>query len=189
MSAGKIILINGTSSSGKSTILHAIQNSVEDVYLECGIDKFIFMMPERYLERPLWDDVLGLASKAGATGHQLIRGMHQTIKALSLAGCNVLADHVLVEPEWARECATLFSSLPAYLVGVNCPIEILEERERNRKNRTLGQAALQIPLIHKYLSYDVEVDSHQQSVEECVKSILSCLAQPPTGLRKMLTML
>ena len=189
MSAGKIIFINGTSSSGKSTILHAIQNSQEDVYLECGIDKFIWMMPERYLDRPLWNDVLGLANKAGAAGHQLVRGMHQAIKALSLAGCNVLADHVLVDPDWARECAVLFSSLPAYLVGVNCPIEILEAREQNRKNRTLGQAGLQLPLIHKFSIYDVEVDSSQQSIEDCVNSILSCVAQPPTGLRKMLKML
>jgi chloramphenicol 3-O-phosphotransferase len=50
MEAGKIILINGASSSGKTRILRAIQNSVGEVYLECGIDKFIWMHPERYLE-------------------------------------------------------------------------------------------------------------------------------------------
>jgi chloramphenicol 3-O-phosphotransferase len=72
MGNGTIILINGTSSSGKTSIVHALQELLAEPYLEAGIDKFIFMLPERYLERPLWDDVLGLADRAGAAGHTLV---------------------------------------------------------------------------------------------------------------------
>lgn len=186
MENGKIILINGSSSSGKTSVVHALQDLLEQPYLEAGIDKFIFMMPERYLDRPLWDDVLGLATKAGQAGHHLVAGMHQAIRALSLAGVNVIADHVLVEPDWARQCAELFADLPAYLVGVTCPLEVLETRERSRKNRTLGQARAQFEVIHKYARYDLEVDTSVLSPEECAQKISVRMFEPPAALRQML---
>lgn len=185
MDYGKVIFINGTSSSGKTSIVRALQNLLEEPYLEAGIDKFIWMLPERYLDRPLWDDVLGLADRAGKAGHSLTSGMHRAIQALSKAGTNVVADHVLVEPEWARDCADLFADLPAYLIGVHCPLDVLEERERSRKNRTLGQAKLQFPVIHKYVAYDLEVDTSLLSPEKCASRIRSRLGEPPQAFRKM----
>ena len=121
MISGKIILINGTSSSGKSSIIRAFQDMHPEPFLEAGIDKFIWMLPERYLERPLWDDVLGLAVEAGPTGHHLVSAMHRAILSLALAGNHVIADHVLVETKWLRECVDLFNDLPAYFVGIRCP--------------------------------------------------------------------
>jgi chloramphenicol 3-O phosphotransferase len=43
---GKLILLNGASSAGKSSILKELQNTLEEPYLNAGIDKFIFMLPE-----------------------------------------------------------------------------------------------------------------------------------------------
>ncbi len=143
-------MLNGASSSGKTTILRALQNMLSEPYLDAGIDKFIWMLPGRYLDRPLWDDVLGLAVQPGETGRILFSGMHQAIAALARAGNNLLADHVLVEPAWVSECGRLFCDLPAYLVGIRCPLEVLEERERTRKDRTLGQARDQYPVVHAH---------------------------------------
>ena len=185
MSAGRVIFINGTSSSGKTSILRALQNVLEEPYLEAGIDKFIWMLPERYLDRPLWDDVLGLADKAGVTGHALVRGMHHAIAAMSETGINVLADHVLVEPSWVEHCARLFSELPAYLIGVLCPLEVLEEREKSRKNRTLGQAKLQYPVIHKYTIYDLEIDTSILTPDQCAQAILARIQDPPKAIRRL----
>jgi chloramphenicol 3-O phosphotransferase len=185
MSAGKVIFINGTSSSGKTSILRALQSGLDEPYLEAGIDKFIWMLPERYLDRPLWEDVLGRADKAGVTGHGLVRGMHLAIVALSQAGLNVLADHVFVEPTWVEQCARLFSELPAYLIGVQCPLEVLEEREKSRKNRTLGQARLQYPVIHKYTIYDLEVDTSTLTAEQCSQAILDRIKTPPEAFERL----
>jgi len=158
---------------------------MDEPYLEAGIDKFIWMLPERYLNRPLWDDVLGLADEAGEMGDCLVHGMHQAISALSLAGINVLADHVLVEQNWVDECAELFAELPAYLIGVQCPLEVLVERERSRKNRTLGQAKLQFPVIHKYSIYDLEVDSSLLTPEECARAIIVRIMDPPVAFKQL----
>jgi chloramphenicol 3-O phosphotransferase len=187
MHHGTIILLNGTSSSGKTSILHALQALLEQPYLEAGIDKFIFMLPERYLERPLWDEVLGLAVTAGQAGHTLVSGMHHAIAALSQTGNNVLADHVLVEPAWVQECAALLADLPAYLIGIRCPLEVLEQRERSRKNRTLGQARAQFEVIHAHGEYDLEVDTSILSAEECARQIIERVQNggPPQALRRL----
>lgn len=175
MKPGKIILLNGTSSSGKSSILAALQNLLDEPYLNAGLDKFIWMLPKRYLDRPLWDEVLGLASEAGAMGHHLAQGMHRSIAALSRCGLNVLADHVLVEPGWVSDCAQVFAGLPAYLIGIRCPLEVLEQREKERRDRTLGQARQQFERAHTHRVYDLEVDTSTDSAEECARRIANHL--------------
>ena len=182
---GTIILLNGTSSSGKTSVLRAVQASFSEPYLDLGIDKFIWAMPERYLGRPLWDDVLGLATQAGETGHRLFGAMHHAIAAAARQGMNVVADHVLVEPRWVAECTALFHDLPAWLVAVRCPLSVLEARERARKNRTLGQARAQFELVHAHAVYDLEVDTSLMSPKECARAIKGCLESgaPPTAFR------
>lgn len=187
MKNGTIILINGTSSSGKTSIFKALQEILAEPFLDAGIDKFIWMLPKRYLERPWWDDVLGLATEAGQVGHRLIAGMHQSIAALSKAGNHVVADHVLVEPEWLRECGELFSELPAYFIGVYCPLEVLEQRERARKDRTWGQARAQFDLVHAHGLYDLEVDTSVYSALDCAWQIKERLEDryPPEAFKRL----
>src|SRR5690348_4286207 len=112
---GTLLVLNGTSSSGKTSISVALQNLAPEPFLQAGIDKYIFMLPSRYLNRPLWDDVLGLATEAGAAGKQLVTGMHHAALALLHTGTHVIMDHVLVEPTWVQECAQLFQNEHAYL--------------------------------------------------------------------------
>jgi chloramphenicol 3-O phosphotransferase len=184
---GTIIIINGTSSSGKTSIVKALQQQSAVPYIDAGLDRFLWMLPSRYLDRPLWDDVLGLATEAGQTGHTLARGMHRAIAALAHSGNNVVADHVLVEPGWVTDCAELFWQLPAYLVGVRCPLTVLEERERTRRDRTLGQAKAQYPLVHAHDIYDLEVDTSVLSPQECAAAILERVSSggPPTAFHQL----
>lgn len=187
MQPGTILIINGTSSSGKTSLVRELQKRLDAPFLDAGLDRFLWMLPHRYLDRPLWDDVLGLADAAGETGHTLISGMHHAILALALSGNNVVADHVLVEPRWVAECAHLFASQPAYLIGLNCALEVLEQRELDRKDRTLGQARKQFGLVHAHGEYDLMVDSGVYSTQECAVQICDFLASgaAPQALRAL----
>lgn len=184
---GTIILLNGTSSSGKSSILSSLQTTFDEPFLDAGIDKFIWMLPKRYLDRPLWDDVLGLAIEAGDSGRKLFSGMHHAIAALSLRGNNVVADHVLVEKAWWVECAQLFHDLPAYLIKVHCPLEVLVEREARRPNRTPGQAEAQYHRVHMFPECDLEIDTDQSSPEACARLICERVTRgdPPRAFRQL----
>lgn len=179
MNSGTIIFLNGTSSSGKTTILIGLQQELQSPFLELGLDKFIWMLPRRYFDKPLWNEVLGKADTAGPLGNQLVFAMHRSILAAAETGINILADHVLIEPEWVRDCAGLFHNFNAYLIGVRCEMAILEEREKVRKDRTLGQARLQYKKVHAHGIYDLEVDSGKHSAEENVQKILDFLATSP----------
>lgn len=181
-----IIFLNGTSSSGKTSLLKTLQNQLQEPYLDMGIDKFIWMLPSRYLNRPLWDDVLGKAHQSGLLGLVLFSGMHHAIAASAQRGNNVLADHVFVEKAWADECAQLFAKMNAYLIGVKCPLEILEQREIDRKDRTLGQARAQYDVIHKYVTYDLEVDTSLLSAEECAEKVIERLKSAPVAFKMLL---
>jgi chloramphenicol 3-O phosphotransferase len=185
---GTIVMLNGTTSSGKSSILSRLQAMLDGPFLDAGIDKFIWMLPERYLnQRELWDTVLGHAAYAGPLGRRLFSGMHHAIAALSRAGNHVLADHVLVEPEWVRECASLFYDLPAYLVGVRCSLHVAEQRERDRADRTLGQARKQFELAHAHAAYDLEIDTSLATPEACAQQICEYLASgaQPSAWRRL----
>ena len=180
-----IIFINGTSSSGKTSLLKALQKKLQEPYLNMGIDKFIWMLPSRYLDRPLWDEVLGKALHAGPVGLSLFSGMHHAIAAAANRGNNVIADHALVEKAWVDECASLFAGMNAYLIGLYCPLEVLEQREKDRKDRTLGQARLQFDVIHKYTKYDLELDTSKLTTEECADNVIERLKTPPAAFRQI----
>lgn len=189
MTPGKIILLNGTSSSGKSSIVKALQDILEEPYLDVGLDRFIWSLPRRYLDRPLWDEVLGLASEAGPVGQRLVSGMHQSIAALAREGNHIIADHVLVERQWLAECARLLSDLPALFVGVRCPLDVLEQREAARRDRTLGQARAQFHLVHAHGVYDLEVDTSAASAEACALQIKQRLeARAPDAFKRLLSL-
>ena len=149
MAYGTIIMLNGTTSAGKTSIISVLHKILDEPYLHAGIDAFFHMLPPRYLWGAQWGEVLDPASHAGPVGRMLAAGMHNSIAALARAGNHVLVDHVFLEPEWVSECAELFADIPAYLIGVRCPLAILELREQQRRDRSPGQARAQFDRVHR----------------------------------------
>ncbi|HNM35551.1 MAG TPA: hypothetical protein PKI33_00740, partial [Anaerolineales bacterium] len=107
------------------------------------------------------------------------------IAAAASRGNNILADHVFVEKAWVGECATLFAGTNAYLIGLYCPLEVLEQREKDRKDRTLGQAKMQYDIIHKFTQYDLELDTSKLTTEECAEQVIERLKNPPVAFKKL----
>ncbi|MBI5667052.1 MAG: AAA family ATPase [Chloroflexi bacterium] len=151
-----IILLNGTSSSGKSTLAKALQNTFDTPYLHVGIDTFIFMLPKAYLNPPLWYTVFeyhwqpdgSLIITTGPLGHQLMAAMHEAIAGLARAGFNIIVDHVMLEAAWLDDCVRLLRDFDVTFVGVRCRLAVVEQREWERKDRTLGQAKAQYSVVH-----------------------------------------
>lgn len=155
MQPGQIIILNGTSSAGKSTLAKALQTCLSEPYLHLGIDTVIFALPKRYLYPPHWHEVFryhwppdrnveGLEIEAGPYGHQLINGLHHAVAALSRAGQHVIVDHVLLELNWVQECAVLFAELPALFVGVYCRWRSLSSASASAK---IARWARRVPSI------------------------------------------
>jgi chloramphenicol 3-O phosphotransferase len=46
---GKIIFLNGTSSSGKADVARALQEQLEQPYFYFSIDQWLHMLPEKFM--------------------------------------------------------------------------------------------------------------------------------------------
>lgn len=177
MPASHIILLNGVSSSGKTSIAKALQKLLEAPYLHVCIDSFEQMMPDRY--------DLGGEFAWQAIFNKLLSGFHHSLAALAQCDNNLIVDHVLVEGAepltWLPECLTLLDPFDVFLVGVHCDLEELERREQERGDRPAGLARWQYTRMHRQVVYDFEVNTSVHTPEECAVLIKAALLQSSKG--------
>jgi chloramphenicol 3-O phosphotransferase len=201
VSLGRVLVLNGTSSSGKSTLASALQTVLPDPWLVIGIDTFVFALPRRFLDQPGWSEVFRYVRPDGASdgpfrietgplGETLIAGMHRCVAALAESGLSVIVDHVVLERTWLDDLDARLAGIDWRLVAVRCPLDVVERRERDRRDRTLGQAAAQFGVVHAHgVHYDLEVDTSQLSPEEAASRIAATLDEPAgRGARPAATM-
>lgn len=181
---GTVLVLNGTSSSGKSSLARALQARWPGLLLDAGLDRHLGMLPREYLG-PLWPEVYRytygtdgrVASIAvGPAGARLHRAMHWSVAALARSGCDVVVDHVLLERRWALDLVAALEGVPTVLVAVRLPAKVLAQREVDRADRTLGQALAQLPAVHAHGPYDVEVDTSVLDPAQAAEVVLSWLA-------------
>jgi chloramphenicol 3-O phosphotransferase len=171
MANGQVIFLNGTSSSGKTTIARALQERLAEPYMHVSIDGFFYLYPERVWNPTRQEDIKVTVQLVPIVAS----GLHRSIAALAEAGNNVIVDHVLEEDEWLKECIERWAEMNILFVGVKCPLQILEQREAGRGDRNIGTARYQYDRVHAHGLYDVEVDTSVLDVNECARTILEAL--------------
>jgi chloramphenicol 3-O phosphotransferase len=184
---GRVIVLNGTSSSGKSTLVRALQARLAGPWLGVGIDTVVFALPKAYLEPPLWAEVFRYVAvepggpapfriETGDLGRRLVEGMHGMVASLADEGLSVIVDHVLLEPDWLPDLAERLAGHEVLFVGVRCPLEVVVRREAERRDRTIGQAAAQLDVVHRAGGYDLEVDTSLLAADAAAERIAARLA-------------
>ncbi|RDW22112.1 chloramphenicol phosphotransferase [Oceanobacillus chungangensis] len=193
---GKIIILNGTPRSGKSSIASVIQKTFEGVWMNFGVDQFMRMTPEQF--QP------GIGLRPGGELPELeptikimYRAMYEAIAQFSRQGLNVAVDvghheGYSVPLRTLPECARILDGLPVLFIGVRCPIEVIMERRIKTWNvgydedfKVPKPVALWQKLVHVPGIYDIEVDTSVLSPEECAKLISQRLEDehPPTAFQ------
>ena len=173
MAGGRIIFLNGTSSSGKSTLARALQTRLPEPHMHVAIDAFFSMYPERIWNATRQEDQDAFLRLVPT----VVAGVQRAAAALAEAGNHVILDHVLEDPAWLRECIERWDGLDVLFVGVRCPLPELERREAARGDRAPGLAAYQFDRVHAHGLYDVEVDTSVLDVDACVATIVAALAR------------
>ncbi|AUG76059.1 chloramphenicol phosphotransferase [Kitasatospora sp. MMS16-BH015] len=171
--AGRIIFLNGTSSSGKSTLAVELLRTLDELYFHLAVDGFNAMGARR--ADLMEGERLDLALR------RMRRGFHRSIAAMAAGGNNVVVDHVLSEPWRLADCLEVLAGYEVLFVGVHCPLPELRRRERDRGDRGLGIAERQYGVVHAHGHYDLEVDTFAEGTEECARAIRAHLAARPAG--------
>jgi chloramphenicol 3-O phosphotransferase len=173
----RIIYLNGTSSAGKSSIARALLERLDVPYLHVQLDVFMQMVPAHGWER-VGGMVMtsvpghGIQVDFGPVCQPLFSGFHRSLTALASAGNRLIVDDVLLERRWLREAVEALVGHEVCFVGVHCPVEIAEARERLRSDRDVGIARGQYDQVHVHRLYDVEVDTSLMTPQSCAERIL-----------------
>lgn len=190
-----VIVVNGPSSAGKTTLCRGIQDAMSHPYLCVGFDDFVFMSAPRYYAgadtpaQGLADDFtrqgvqmvitsrepLAVAARFGPVFRRVVDGMAPAVRALVDAGNSVIFDHVLHDEAMARSLRSSLAGLEVAMVGVTCDLAILEAREQARGDRVLGRARGLADVVHSFCDYDVIVDTGRQSPDDCVAEVMTAL--------------
>jgi len=158
------VVLNGASSAGKTSIARAVQRLRGEPVLHAPLDTFTDMfdwpsIPDR--EERL------RCHRAG------VDNFHSALAILAANPFFLVVDHVLEQHAWLEATLGALAVRTVFLVGVRCPLPVLESRERARGDRRTGLARFQFERVHEAKTYDLEVDTSTASAQECAAAILA----------------
>lgn len=165
MEKGRIIFLNGVTSSGKTSIVEALQEREDVFFYVVANDLFQEMIGEKYLRENYWKYL-----------SEVIIMMYHTARLYSDMGKNVLIDGILVEREEIKlhyhQLLEILQDNPLDIVEVYCPLDICRQRNIDRGDRYETQSQEQYDLMAENIKYSLRVDTSIHSAEECAEKIV-----------------
>lgn len=163
----EVIVLNGGSSSGKTSIGRCLQELLPRPWLLLGVDDLINVAPASVISYgPHGEVILGEQWRA------LEAAWWSGVAAMARAGAGVIIDDVFLDGAASqRRTRHHLEGLQVLWVGVHCAPEIAAAREQARGDRPAGMATRQAAVVHRDVDYDVVVESGSATVEECARRI------------------
>ena len=156
--SGTIVVLNGPSSAGKTTLARTVRDKLGANAVALAVDDFF-----------------GFVHRDASRGWQLFdaltAAMFASASTFATRGFDVIVDTVFER----RESLATAIAHGARLVAVTCPLDVLEQRERDRGDRTIGQARAQHEYVFQRATYELTLDTAKQSVEECADRVIAIL--------------
>lgn len=161
----KVILLNGPSSSGKSTLAGHLQAYIEKVekakYDIVSIDDFLKMSTSKNIYE---DDVF-----------EISKILCEKVLDQMQTHAGVIVDHVITSERIYEQLTGMLSEYDLKQIHVTCPLEVLMQRERERGDRCIGGAEASYMYLVPKEGYHVTVDTHNMTHKECCERIFQVL--------------
>ena len=168
-----LVLLNGTSSAGKSSLARTFQAQSERQWVRLSVDDCFRAFP------------------AGANLHtvpyeRLRRVFYQNMALWASEGFDLIIDTVFEEPGCLHKALTQLAPYRVWLVALHCPLDELERRERVRGNRPSGLARSQFEKVHSYCAYDLELSSYEAQIEDNARALEKLIQGTPQVFSRLL---
>lgn len=196
------MVLNGAPRSAKSSIVAAIQERSCRPWMNLGVDVFV-----RHITPPPYRPGIGL--RPGGERPDLepfvaaaYEAMYESVIAHSRRGLNVVVD-VGHHDAYARplqvlpRVAELLRRLPAWFVGVRCPLDVVMRRRdaagaghyaTSEMDGGIPEPVLRWQReVHRPGVYDLEVDTSLHSPAQCADVIHARIesGEPPTAFKRI----
>jgi chloramphenicol 3-O-phosphotransferase len=192
---GTVIILNGPSVSGKSSIQKEFQKlMMPNAWFKLGLDNlFDNPMPEITTENiSFWQhknairwiettkDATGnpvVTLFVGPEGEKVALAMNSAIAAYAANGCNVIVDYISYEPAWLSDLEKKLKDFKTYYVAVQIPLEVLEQREATRSTSPKGHARSHYAMVYGTKKYDLTVHTDTMSATEIAQELKKMISK------------
>lgn len=166
---GTVVLLNGTSSSGKTSIARALLDRLEGTWFHMPVDAFHALRGGRQIPDSELQEEIDRTAK----------GFHRAVAGMAAGGNNLVVDYPLSRRWRLLDLLDLLVPEDTVLVAVRCPLPELNRREADRGDRSPGLAALQYAQVHAHGPHDIDVDTSVLTPSECARRIHDFLPRRP----------
>ena len=160
----KIILLNGPSSAGKSTLSRELKKRLEKINASSiiiSIDEYMTTDPKETIYE---DDI-----------YEIMPAMCRDIKEYAKSGKIVIVDHAITSERIYDMFVEAANDAELLTVKVFCDPEILRQREKARGDRCPGSAEASMKYLWPKDGYDLCIDNGKISASENAETILGRL--------------
>ena len=188
---GIIILLNGTSASGKSTLAKKITELWKKPMVITGLDAlFCYVAFPQYFSPHVSDEIKNSVMEGfwkediegnkmfelqwGEEGKKMIHAMHDAMIAYANNGVDSVADYIAYDnswiPELEKKCKE--NNISLYCIKVHASLETIETREIARGTSPVGHARSHYNTVHDKVNYFFEIDNENDSLENNAQKIV-----------------
>jgi chloramphenicol 3-O phosphotransferase len=176
----EVIVLNGGSSSGKSSIAACLQAQLDGTWLALGVDDLIRALSHGPLDTSA-GGTLEITPEGSVVVDDAFRGAelawYEGLAAMARAGAGLIVDEVFLGGGSSQDrLRAAFSDLSVLWVGVRCDAAVAEAREVQRGDRNIGQARDQAQRVHEGVRYDVVLDTDDVSPNESARSLVTWIS-------------
>jgi chloramphenicol 3-O phosphotransferase len=170
----QVIVLNGTSSAGKTSIGRCLQSMLSKPWLLLGIDDLTRAVPDKGIDdRTLLHVGENGQVAVGPGWRSLEASWHIGIATIAASGTGVIVDEVFLDGGTGQErLRAALGGLEVFWVCVTCDRDTARAREALRPDRVAGQADFQAPNVHEGVEYDLVVDTSRTTSVSCAATIL-----------------